>query len=350
LYSHPKDVDKELIDMTLKLTYLSTNNIEWGCLYSGAGIIHTLPEKDIKKTFSNIEIKPGLKDIYQNIAFLKCLYKKARPEFTSPSAEVLNSGSYMWDFKSFNKEIPPSTQAFSILSLCNLAELLYDSNRPFGISLIKSAEVFYDFLSTYLRNDDGLFITVEDKTKFYDEDLKLKPCQKDGKILDQLFVYESMLCIYYITSNGNYKEYFNSKNIKYINEGRNIFNYLYENYNDFLELTSKEISLSISSLVRCCKYERDNQHLVYYNQMIALLCAELESRMKITGEIERNFNDSTVSSLVTHFRTASALLEGCIETGIEKFKDLAARIYEYLENFFDYSTDLYNTGEDSEVS
>lgn len=334
----------------MKLLYMAINTIKWGCLYSGAGIAYSLPEKDIKKLSFNIDSTNPSNDIYQNLTPIKCIYKKAKPEFLNPALEISKQLNYEWISKSFNKIISPSTQSYTILALCNLGEVMYGEDISLGSILIKNAEIIYDFLSTYLRNQDGLFISAEDKTKSLSDDITIKPCQKDSKLTDELCVFEALLCLYHITSKNELKAYFNTQNSKYINEARSIFSYIYENYHDLLELSSKQISLSISTLARCCKYEEDTEHLVYYNQLIALLCAELESRIKATGELERRFNDSTTASFITHFRAASALLEGSIETGIKKFETLSVRIYDYLADMFDYSMGLFVTGDSTELN
>lgn len=350
MVAHLKETDRDLEDMSLKLICVSINTIKWGCLYSGAGIPCTLPEKYMKKLILNIDHNNPPNDILQNIRPLRCIYKKSKPEFNNIISEAIKEGNYTWSPKSFDKVISPAAQSYTILALCSLAEILYDEDINLGKLLVKNAEVIYDFLSTYLRNEAGLFITVEDKTKSIDDAIKIKSYQKNSKLYDQLSVYEALLYLYHVTSDNKLLEYFNPQNSKYINEARSIFNYIYENYHDFLELSSKQISLSISTLVRCCKYEKDTEQLVNYNQLIALLCAELESRINVTGQLERSFNNSTSASFITHFRTASALLEGSIETGIKKFANLSERIFEYLSDLFDYSMGLFVTGESTELN
>lgn len=336
--------------MAMKLLHMSMNTIKWGCLYSGVGITYSSPEKELDKLFINIDSANYENNIFQNLKPLKCIYKKAKPEFNSIYTETSKPINYAWIPKSFTKEISPSTQSYTILALCNLAEHIHREDLVLGNILVKNAELLYDFISTYLRNEDGLFISVDDKTKSFSGDVKVKSRQKDPKLTDQLCVFEALLCLNNITSKNEFMEYFNPQNSKYLSEARSIFNYIYENYHDFLELTSKQISLSISTLVRCCKYEKDTEQQTNYDQLIALFCAELESRIKVTGELERSFNNPEVSSFITHFRAASALLEGSMETGIKKFELLSIRIYDYLIDLFDYSMGLFVTGDSTELN
>lgn len=350
MYSQLKETEGDLEAMSLKLLFMSINTVKWGCLYSNAGIACSLPEKDIKKQLFNIVNSNPSNDIFQNLKPLKCIYKKIKPEFININSEESKERNYTWIPKSIDKVISPTTQSYAILALCTQAKIIYNEDKVLGHILVKNAEILYDFLSTYLRNEDGLFISVEDKTKSFSDDIKIKPCQKDSKLNDQLCIFEALLCLHHITSDNDLKEYLDPQSSKYIAEARSIFNYIYENYHDLLQLSSKQISLSISTLVRCCKYDNSTEHLINYNQLIALLCAELESRIKVTGELEKSFNNSAPSSFITHFRAASALLEGSVETGIKKFANLSERIFDYLTDLFDYSMGLFVTGDSTELN
>ncbi|TDT58417.1 hypothetical protein [Fonticella tunisiensis] len=344
-----KNISDALIDIVLKLSAFSLANIEWGCLYSGAGIIDILSEKDVQRLNNACGIK-NIQELTKDVALLKCIYKKAKSSFTSPPDEIINPGRYMWDFTSFNKEISLSSQAYGMLSLCRGAEVLMNSRPVTGILMKKSAEAYYDFTTTYLRNDDGLFVSAENKTRFISDELNIKQNKGEPKLLDQVLIHEAFLSLYNLTSNKNIKIYYNSSSDNYLNEANNIFNYLFNNYNLLLESSSRNISQFISSFARCCMMQKDPLRRVNYQHMIALLCAELESRIKITGEVEKNYNDFETASLITHFRVASALLEGFWETGIEKFKEISTAIYQFVENFFDYSLNLFVQGDYKKIS
>jgi hypothetical protein len=341
---HPKDTDNSLVKMSVRLSSLSLNNIEWGCLYSGAGIIHILNDKDINKLFNKLSSNEK-KRLTDNIVLLKCLYKKAKPCFVKPPEEIINPGKYMWDFSSFSKEILPAAQALSILCLCRAAEIHRDTNPDLGTIMLKSGEIYCDFATTYLRNDEGLFVSAEDKTKFINEELNIKLSKSVPKLLDQVLMHEALLMLHSLTSKDNIDCYKSSKSSSYLAEANNLFKYIFSNYNLFLESTSKDISQFISSLVRCCHVQKDTEITVNYQHLVALLCAELESRIKITGEVEKNHSNLETASLITHFRSASALIEGYFETGIEKFKEIALRIFRYLDDLYDYSANLFVLGD-----
>lgn len=342
-----EDNSMDFEDMALKLCFMSLENIKWSCLYSGLGIIHSITEKELKKLTKSTDYSDVDRELMENAVFLKCIYKKGKPTFSAPPEEIINPGKYMWNFKNFNKLITPSSQAFGILSLCN-ASKVHSKNSPIlSDFMFKNAEIYYDFTTTYMRNNEGFYITIEDKTKFLNDKLKIKEQKKDAKMLEQFFIHEAFLALHNVQlEKSKNKE---AVNCKYINEAKNIFNYLFESYPTILQLPSKEISLCISSLSRCCSMVEDSQLIVFYQHYIALLSAELETRIKITGEVERNYDDFSVSSLITHFRVASALYESYKKTDIVKFKDTSIRIYKYLENFFDESNGLFIQGDPSEL-
>lgn len=342
-------MDHELSDIVLKLCYLSTSNVKWSCLYSGFGILHILTDKDIKKLTYKLKPSEHIKEKLKDMVFLKCLYKKGKPVFAVPPEEIINPGKFMWDFSSFNKVITPTSQSVGILSLLKCAEANLSEDSSLSSIMVSAAEIYYDFLTTYLRNESGLFVAVENRTKYINDELKIKIIQKDTKLLDQIFVHEAFNHLYNLTSREDIKEFYNSKNKRYYSDSISLFNYIFENYNLLLEHSTKEICYTISSLARCCRNSQDTQQIVNYQHLIALLCAELESRIKINGEIEKNLEDSTPASITTHFRAVSALLEGYLETNIEKFKELAHTIYTYLTDLYDPALGLYLQGDYNKI-
>lgn len=343
-----KNMPQPLEKTAAKLCLLSKNNIIFSCLFSGMGIINTLKDKEYKKLVANSDIINCDKELLNNTAMLKCIYKKGKPVFSTPHEDILNAGKYMWEFKSFNKMILPEVQSFAILSLLSAGEYLNLDEEILREVILRNSRIYYDFSSAYLRNTDGLFISVEDKTKDIKDELKIKESKKAAKLINQIYFFEALIMLDNATS--PHTDDNKSPLVIYKDESKNIFNYIFENYHLLLEMSSKEISQSISSLARCSKYINDTELTASCNHLIALLCAELETRIKINGEVERNFDDLSCSSFVTHFRAASALIEGYMETGIEKFKDISKRIFNYIEDFYDYASGLFVIGDYSEAS
>lgn len=311
------------------------------------GIIHSPSQKDTKKLINNI-VKED-KNKYENIVFLKCIYKKGKPVFRSPSDEILNPGKYMWDFNKFDKYIPISSQAFAMLSQCKFAQLVYERDKNMGLLLLYNAKLHFNFINAYLKDEEGLFLCAEDKTKDISDKIKLKQDSKTNTLLHQLYVYEAFLMLYTTTSNDSSKEYYDKNCDQYLKQARLVFDYIYSNYFEMLELSTKEITYCILSLSRCCKFEKDENRIMNYHHLIVSLCAELESRIKITGEVEKSSTNNTTASFMTHIKCSFALIEGYIECNINKFKELALRIYNYIDAFYDENTCIYNTDFSDEV-
>jgi hypothetical protein len=149
---------------------MSITNVEWSCLFSGAGIVHSSGEKLHRED----------KDSSVNVSYLKCLYKKSKPVFLKPPDRSNMDETIVWDDKSFSRVITPDSQAMAILAMCSCAELLYPNDPCLASSLVKNAGYCRDFSSSFMRNSDGLFISVEDKT------------DRKGNGLTNLIVYERM--------------------------------------------------------------------------------------------------------------------------------------------------------------
>lgn len=226
-------------------------------------------------------------------------------------------------------------------------DLLKSQDSLLSYLMHLTAQNFYDFATTYMRNEDGLFIAVEDKTRNINDELKIKTIQKEAKIIDQILMHEALLYLY----NSSLAYNSDTPSIeRYKIEKDNLFNFIFENCNQILEMSSKEISLIISSLSRCYDITRNDEEKTKYHLLVFLLCAELESRIKITGEIQRSCLDTIISSIITHFRALSALLEGYHITRMENFKDAAIRIYNTLLDLYDPYYSLFIQGNYSKIS
>ncbi|QCX33086.1 hypothetical protein FDN13_04865 [Caloramator sp. E03] len=342
---HQDTQKEELINSALKLCCISIDNIKWGLLYSGAGIYQSIEEKEFKKIVNSFDVNYESKDLIDNIVLLKCSYKKGKPFL--PFVDSNSSGKYVWDSNSFNKTIYPLAQSFSILSLLKAMDLLKSQDSLLSYLMHLTAQNFYDFATTYMRNEDGLFIAVEDKTRNINDELKIKTIQKEAKIIDQILMHEALLYLY----NSSLAYNSDTPSIeRYKIEKDNLFNFIFENCNQILEMSSKEISLIISSLSRCYDITRNDEEKTKYHLLVFLLCAELESRIKITGEIQRSCLDTIISSIITHFRALSALLEGYHITRMENFKDAAIRIYNTLLDLYDPYYSLFIQGNYSKIS
>lgn len=334
------DNNNTLSGIALKLSFMSITNVEWSCLYSGAGILHSSGEK----------LNRGKNNLPVNISYLKCLYKKSKPVFLKPPDHSDLDEALSWDDKSFSRVISPASQAMAILSMCTCAELLYPSDPQLAASLAKNAGYCMDFSSGFMRNSDGLFITMEDKTKILDEELKLKPCSKNARPSDQVLMHEAAACLYNATSQESMKELLSPQAEQYKQEAESILSFIRENLPQLLSSSSKDLSVCISSFSRCLRFENYSTHMDEIKELISILCAELETRIRITGEVESGPDSFNTSSMMTHIKVASAMLEGYEVSGILKFKELGIRVYNYLEDLYNPDIKLYIEGSPSKTT
>lgn len=342
--SHHENID--LLNTSLKLCCMSMDNIRWGILYSGCGIFQIYDEKDIKKFLPSFESEKESEEL-EDVLLLRCSYKKGKPLLSFADAD--RKGKYMWSPNSFNKTILPSSQAFAILSLLKSIEFMEDKNTPLSYLMLLTAHNYYNFAATYMRNEDGLFISVEDKTKNSEGDIKIKSIQKEAKLIEQIFMYEALLYLYKAASRYD-KDNTSSVLERYRIDLNNLFDFLYINCNEIFELSSKELSLAVSSFVRCLSLDDDIEKKQKYSLLVSMLCAELESRIKITGEVERGGIDTSITSIWTHFKTVSALIEGYFETKMDKFKESALRTYNILLDLYDPIYGLFISSDYSKIS
>lgn len=349
-YNFGGDFLNDIKDIALKLCAMSISNIKWSCLYSGAGIIHTpaqLTDSDSSRS-SDKKSSSQLKDV----AMLKCIYCKAKPVFTKPPEEISNPGKYMWNFKSFSKSALPSVQALAILSMCKTCEVMYKEELSTCLALLEEAKLCCGFASKYMRNDDGFFIAVEDKTKNIDEEPTLKMSSKNFKLCDQVLMHEAFLYVAHLMSMDEYPEYKSDDAERYLSEAERISSFMLDsdNYDMYVDMSSRDLSTCISSLSRSISSQPSPLMQQEYKIMISKLCAELDSRIRITGEVDKSFSDFSSASIMTHFRTCASLYEGYLATDIYKFKDLGDKVYEYLEDLYDPGIKLYLKGDAKKLS
>lgn len=328
-----------LEDMSLNLCYMSTRCTEWAVLYSGMGIYNHISNKEMRRMFSHFKVKSDDKFL-DVIHFIKCIYKKGRPDFLKPLKSSKRDKKYLWRFDTYDREIPLTSQSFAILSLCSCSRLIKYNEKRLSLTMLKAADSIFEFVVKNMKSGEGKFISFEDKTEDMKSILNLKRIDKHPNILDQVFLHEAFLTLNFETSNAKYKNYFKN-NEEYIKESRKIFNYLFNNYDELIVLKSRDLSNAISSLSRCCSIEKDSDYVSSYRHLIATLSAELDSRVTDNGEVERSDNDSNNSSIITQFRTLSALLESFSETKIDRFKESSDRIFLNLNGYYDILSGMF---------
>jgi hypothetical protein len=341
-----KKNSEELYDIQCKLVSYSFDNTKWSCLYSGLGIIKPMTKKEVALLSSIKEYNEDVDFVLQNYVPVACIYEKGIPIFALPSKEILNPGKYMWDDKHHKKNLSIEAQAYAILSLCYSIELIGDDSPMEKYMLLKTSKMIYDFVSTYLRNDEGLYVDGTDKSKLTEPNKKIKLEDKKFKINNQIIMFEALLYLHRISSNETHSKLdekcsYRGDNENYKLEASNILEYIEKNIDLFLEQSTKELSNTISSIARSLSFSFIETLKPNMLMLLSQLCAELHARVKITGEVEKSSTDSISASLTTQVKVNSALSEGYLLTGIEHFRKSAIKINQSLLDFYDPSNSIF---------
>lgn len=319
------------------------------CLFSGCGSITKGNKDTLEKIYNHSEDK--IDEVYDNIVPIMCVYKKAKPIFATPQDEYLNYGIYMWDINSFNKIITVEGQCYTILSMLSLANTLKETRPYLTNTLIIVATQFYDFLCTYMRNEEGLFIDVKDKSKVYEEKPDIKPNKSKTKVQNQLLVFTSLLHLKQMYVNV-FNEKYRDENIieRYDVELTSIYDFITSIKYDLVSLSSRCIAQCINLLYSCYEIDEDDDRKLFYKECITLLCDELINRIKATGEVEKGENNFSPVSFYTNIRCSNALIEGYLATGIDKFLDFSTKIYKYISAYYNPNYSLFIQNYENKVS
>lgn len=336
-------------DIINNLKLLSNLTVINTCLLSGCGSITHHNKETLEKIYNHSEDR--IDEVYDNIVPIMCVYKKAKPVFAPPQDEYLNYGIYMWDINSFNKIITVEGQCYAILSMLTLATTLKDTKPYLSHTLINIASQFYDFMCTYMRNEEGLFVDVKDKSKTYEDKPDIKPNKVKIKIQNQLLVFTSLLYLKQMYNSEFNNRY--SKDIdieRYLIELTSIYDYISSIKDDFVSLTSRNIAQCINLFFLCLQIDEDNDRKIFYRECVTLLCDELTNRIKATGEVEKGENNFSPVSFYTNIRCSNALIEGYLATGIDKFLDFSSKIYKYVTGYFNPNYSLFIQNYENKVS
>ncbi|MCX7950627.1 MAG: hypothetical protein N2594_01585 [Clostridiales bacterium] len=325
------------------LTVLNT------CLLSGCGSITNRNKEILEKIYNHSEDK--IDDIFDNIVPIRCVYKKAKPVFAPPQDDYLNYGIYMWDINSFNKIITVEGQCYAILSMLSLANNLKETRPYLSNTLVNVATQFYDFLCSHMRNEEGLFIDVKDKSKSYEDKPDIKPNKTNIKIQNQLLVFTSLLYLKQIYNNVFNQRYANENETERFNfELSSIYEYITSIKDELIFLSSRGIAQCINLLYSCTEIDDDESRKLFYKECITLLCDELTNRIKATGEVEKGENNFSPVSFYTNIRCSNALMEGYLATGIDKFLDFSTKIYKYVLAYYNPNYSLFIQNYENKVS
>lgn len=350
---------QELFDCHARLVFASLDCVKWSCLYSGLGIIQPLTKKETELLAGLDPANPQTEFYLKNHVPLCCMYEGGTPTFAPPVRDVLNPGKFMWNDKSQKKEIHVESQAFAISSLCLAASRVNPSHLVERALHQHSAILIHEFASTYLRNDDGLFVNATDKTKGVGRP-KIKQDTGQAIPFHQAAMLEATLHLCFITSDQMLLSDLKKDHIGNIAlEAHNLVAYMRHNLALYLAQPTKQLADTVSLLCRCISIKRKPSDEIQnaLEGLLLPLSAELSSRVRITGEVENPFDAmdsnlvqvSTSASITTAFKAEAALLESSRLTGLTPFRDAALRIHDYLADLYDPVSHSYHDYSSTEL-
>lgn len=280
---------------------------------------------------------------------LRAIYKKGDPHFASqPEVGSREDRSYVWDESSFKRIVSPSSQAFLMLDEVMLAKYLYrrseegeDDSRLNALPqiLMDSAAAQGKFMSDYLRNSDGLFVSKLDSGRNPFMEPELEGDEDTPAVTEQAAAMKAYSALAVALDDDRYPLFRNPTSAssfkKYAEE---ILMMLRDSSDDVFGCKTKDLSGTISSLVQHHRSNPSNELLKY----IASLAVELESRMDMSGNIARFPDSDTFTSNSSCFYVIKPLIESYRVTGIEKLLDASTLLYRKLDLCWDRSCGLYS--------
>lgn len=321
-------------------------------LMSGFGIPWEFDKSKISNWLAVLNCSDIEHIIPENITILRAVYKKGDPIFLNDCSDNKNDyHNYLWDSSSFKKIISPAAQSHLIMDEITLAKLMYkrcctiedsceDTNRIKAIALllINSAILQSEFMSGFLRNDSGLFVSKEDKSKNPIEDIELEDAEESPSVSDQALAMKAFSMLFGVLTDDGYplfkNPYYASICRKYAHEICSMF---MDSPDDVFNSKAKDLCNIISSFIQYY-YVNPTSELLSY---ICVITLELESRIDMSGNLIRFPGESDLTSSSSCFAAIKCLIESYRVTGIDKFLSAAQLIYKKLNILWDSVNNLY---------
>ena len=300
------NLSKEIIES--QLFHFAKESTKHIILKSKCGI--NIPLKELKiKSFSNIDITT-----FKEISPLLCVYKRSSTKL------LTHKNNMFWDEDSFKKEVTISSNGYLTLCLLELAKYyknfenidkeLYTLHHMY----MELSRAQLDFYSSYLRNEEGLFVDKKDISDDITNELKFEDKNKKFKYSNQILMMNCYALYAKLSENKEAEIYENFSN-DILNM---ILNYREEIYN--LSLNEKINILSLLNI-----YLRFNEH-----NDVLLLSIDL---MDLIYEQLKECTDSiSISNTSLAFMTSMLFKHN---TGISKYDEFNEDLYEKLLDLYD---------------
>lgn len=291
-----------------QLIYLSKESVKHIVFKSKCGI--TIPLKELKvKNVPNFDI-----NTFKSFSPLLCVYKKADPKLT------VEGDKLFWDEDSFKKHVIISGNAFMTLSLLELAEhylgfkSIDDYKHSLGILYASVAKKQLEFYTSYLRNEEGVFVNKKDITDELRDEIKFEVKERSFSFSDQAFIMAAFYKCHLLDDSS---------------EKDNIKNFSFDILNMFLEYKEELYRLSFKETMKLClalnifyDYSKNEDAKIL---LLDLLEYIIENRQNFSSQ----FSDDKVEYECMTYINYTLFYKN---TGIIKFKDESTSIINKLIN------------------
>lgn len=300
------NLSKEMIES--QLFYFAKESTKHIVLNSKFGI--NIPFKELKiKTSSNFDI-----NTFKESSPLLCIYKRSNTKL------LTHKNNVFWDEDSFKKEVNISSNGYltlCLLELANYYEKFKDLDKElYGlyhiyINLVKHQLNFY---SSYLRNEEGLFVDKKDISDPITKELNFETKNKKFKYSNQILMMNCYAIYSIISKTEDSDEYYTFS--------KDILNMVLR-YKDEIYSLSLHEKINILSLLNIyLKFDNNNDILLLTIDIMDLIHDELQ-----------NLNNSTSISNTSLIFITSILFKHT--TGISKYENFSDDIYKELINLCD---------------
>lgn len=310
-----------------QLIYLSKESVKHIVFKSKCGV--TISPKELKiKNIPNFDI-----NTFKSFSPLLCVYKKCSSKLS------VDGDKLYWNEDSFKKEVIISGNAFMTLCLLELSEYymkfknLDEYKYSLGILYLAVAKKQLEFYTSYLRNEEGVFVDKENISEALENELKFEKKKLLFNFSDQALI---MSAFYKCSELDESADKANLRNFSL-----DIFNMFLDCKEDLYKLSRKELSKLCLALNIFFDYSK--------NEDAKLLLLDLLEYM-----MENHPNPSLASSEDQIEQTCISYIN-CIlfarHTGIMKFKDSSTSILNKLINLYDNEAGIFiKKSEDKEVT
>ena len=257
-----------------QLVFLSKEAIKHIVLESKCGIVAS--SKNSKKSLSNNDI-----NILKDFSPLLCIYKKAQPKIYS------SKHSKSWQEDTFKKEIPCSSNAFMTLSILELADY-YDNFREINDNIYSFASLYrncaklqLDFYSSYLRNNEGVFVDKKNSSDSINNEYNLIEKDKKFKFSDQAFMMVAYYLYYKLCPNDKDADTFKTFSLDILN--------MFISYKDEIYNLSFEECCKICFAFNCMyKYYKNDECKLFLIDMSEFLISKSEEAPLSSDDLEHS--------------------------------------------------------------